>query len=75
MVSQEALKRRGFGAFLWDVRNKLDVCTFRHEQHTSTYRRISADVLPDAAWAFAADVGLLWWVERFYPGSHIKAVA
>lgn len=65
-VSKQALKRRGLHAFLWDTRNKIDVCTHRHEQVTNAYRPISAELLPDDVWAFAADVGLTWWVERMY---------
>ena len=74
-ISKQALKRRSLHAFLWDVRNKVDVCTFRHEQITTNAKPLPADLLPDAVWAFAADVGLTWWVERFYPSERAEVAA
>lgn len=74
-IAQQALKRRGLRAFLWDLRGKVDVCERRHSQHTTRVKPIPADLLPDAVWALAADLGLTWWVERMYPSSRVEAVA
>lgn len=72
-VSKQALKKRGLFAYLWDLRNKVDVCEHRHEQHTSGFKPIPRDLLPPAVFEFAGDVGLRWWLDRFYPATEAAA--
>jgi len=65
-VTQQALRKRGLDAFLWDTRNKVDVCERAHAAHHNRSRPIPAELLPDSVWAFAADLGLVWYLERYY---------
>lgn len=66
VVSKQALKKRGWHVFLWDTRNKLDVCEGRHAQHTDGVAAIPFELVPAAALEFARDLELEWYVERFY---------
>lgn len=66
VISQQALKKRGWHLFLWDLRNKLDVCERRHRQHTDGVAAIPLALVPVDALGFARDLDLEWWVERFY---------
>ncbi len=68
-VSKQALKRRGLFAHLWDRRNRVPVCRFRHEQETSGYKPIPRGLLPASVFEFADELGLRWWVEKHYPAS------
>jgi len=67
IISQQQLKRQGLGQFLWDRRNRLDVCWRRHEQHEKAVKRIPRRILPDQALAFADELGLTRLIERYYP--------
>lgn len=66
IISKMALKRRGLHEHLWDIRNRLPVCTYRHEQATVAYRQIPLGVLPPEAWEFATELSLLGFLYRHY---------
>lgn len=69
IVSKELLKKRRLFAFLMDLRNRLPVCSRRHSQHTTAFKRIPRDVLPAAAFEFADELGLGWYVDKHYPAA------
>jgi len=69
ILTQQCLRKHGLDAFLWDQRNKFDCCERVHAAHHNRSRPIPAELLPDAAWAFASDVGLTWMIERYYGAS------
>lgn len=66
-IDKRALKRRGLHRYLWDLRNRVPVCEWRHEQHTTRVKPIPRGLLPASVFEFAAELGLSWWVDRFYP--------
>lgn len=67
VISQQKLKRLGRVDLLHDHRNRLSVCRSRHSLHESASFRISRAALPLAAFAFAAELDLMWWLEERYP--------
>ncbi len=67
LISKQALKKRGLEIHLWDTRNRLPVCERRHDLHTRRIEPLPRSLIPVEAWAFADEVGLRWWLERFYP--------
>lgn len=67
VIAKQTLKRHGLHLHLWDVRNRLPVCEHRHAQHTNASKPIPREFVSAAAWEFAAEVGLEWWLDRFYP--------
>lgn len=68
VVAQGALRRRGLAhpTALWDLRIKLDVCERRHDLHTRAIKRIPLELVPPAAFEFAREHRLEWWITRFY---------
>jgi hypothetical protein len=67
-ISQQALKRRGLHAHLWDPRNAVALCSEPcHRRVTSRKRPLFWHELPDAAKDFADALGLLGYLERRYP--------
>jgi len=67
LITKQALKKRGLEIHLWDIRNRLPVCERRHDLHTRRIQVIPRDLIPVEAWQFADEIGLRWWLERFYP--------
>lgn len=67
VISQQALRKRGLHDFLWDVRNGVGVCGRAHRRHDLATERIPREKLPPCVWEFAAEHGLTWYLERFYP--------
>lgn len=66
VIAKATLRKAGFAASLDDLRNRLPVCEYRHEQHTTSYKTIPRSVLPAAVFEFAEEVGLTWWITRHY---------
>ena len=73
-IPQQTLKNRGFHPFLWDTRNKVDVCEYRHEQITTAYKPLPLILLPTPVFKFAAELGLGWYLERHY-GAQAESAA
>jgi hypothetical protein len=67
LIAKGALKRRHLDEHLWDKRNRLAVCEWRHEQHTTRFKPIPRELLPPAVWEFAEELGLTYLIERAYP--------
>lgn len=67
VLTQQALRKRGFEEFLWDKRNRLATCEGAHMRHHTRIRPIPRELLPDSAFEFAAELGLTWLLERVYP--------
>ncbi len=67
VTEARTLRKRGYHDHLYDTRNRLPVCEYRHEQHTSAYRRIPRRVVPPAAWEFARELDLEYLILRYYP--------
>lgn len=72
IITQQALRKRGFTWSLWDTRNGLPICAHRHAQHTRAIQRIPYEALPQSAIEFANEVGLEWQLERYYPRTEEK---
>lgn len=66
VLPQRVLKREGYEARLWDPRNGIGLCELHHTRHERRLAVVPLLLLPDAAIAFAEEVGLGWWLERFY---------
>lgn len=67
------LRREGHADKLWDLRNMVPVCSYCHGRHHLGARRITEDLLPAPALAFASELGLDWWIERTYPANPAHA--
>lgn len=74
-ITQQTLKNRGLHAWLWDTRNKVDVCTHRHEQITSAHKPLPRRLLPAAVFEFADELGLGWFLDKHYPFARVEAAA
>ena len=71
VLDKRLLRARGLHAVVWDPRNGMFIKTFIHLGQTNGLRRIPRDKIPDAAWAFAREIGE-WAVQRLeadYPPS------
>jgi hypothetical protein len=82
VVSQRFLRdlarERGLyaAALLSDPRNRLVLCSGPfscHARHEAAFRRVPRRLVPESAWEFASDLGLEWYVERFYPEEGLDA--
>ena len=73
MISRELLTRlareKGLDplALIYDQRNGMVLCELDHARHTGAFQRVPRSKLSPANWAFADELGITWWVERFYP--------
>lgn len=66
VIDQEKLRDVGREDLLWDPRNRLRVDNRTHRRHTNAVERIRRDALRPEHLEFAAELGLEWWIERFY---------
>jgi 5-methylcytosine-specific restriction endonuclease McrA len=68
-VLRRMAKRYGYDLLrlLWDPRNGVAVCERCHDAHTTARRRIPRWAIPASAFAFAAEYGLSYVLEREYP--------
>jgi hypothetical protein len=73
LIPAAVLRKHGLAAFLMDVRNRAAVCSHRHEQITSAYKPFPVALLSDVFFEFAADAGLMWWVDRHFPDAKAAA--
>jgi hypothetical protein len=71
-IYSQVLRRHGLHEYLADHRNRLALVRNVHLNHHSGSDPLPIDLLPDAVWEFAADVGLVWWLEKHY---HAAVVA
>lgn len=67
IVEKGELRRDGHLDHLWDRRNGLCLCRYHHFRHHSRAQPVPRDLLPAAAFEFAAELGLLHAIERAYP--------
>lgn len=69
VVTQQHLRKRGLSRHAWDRRIGLTVCERGHRRHHSALERIPVDVLPAEVVGFVTDLGLGWYLERYYQAS------
>lgn len=78
IIAAQQLRKRGLHGRVWDARNGLWVANAPHmaHEHTGGSHRIARELLPAAAWAFAAELdalaGTQWasaYLERMYPAA------
>jgi hypothetical protein len=69
VIPKSVLIRRGFRAFVMDKRNRIALCRTHHSNHHSRSQPIPRELLPEAAFRFADELGLRWYLERHYPAS------
>ena len=67
VITQQALRRRGLDAYLWDTRNGFCACEGTHRRHSLAVERICYDDLPYSAFQFANEHRLAWMIDRYYP--------
>jgi hypothetical protein len=73
VIYAQTLRKHGLHAFLTDHRNRLPVRRDKHLNHHSGVQPISRELLLPAVFEFAAEVGLLWWLDRHYPAVSERA--
>lgn len=73
LISQQALKKRGLEAHLWDRRNGIAVCEKAHMRNDAAIERFPAARIPAEAWEFAAWLGLTYLLERTYGKRELAA--
>lgn len=66
VVTQQHLRKRGLSRHAWDRRIGLTVCERGHRRHHSALERIPFNVLPSEVVSFVTELGLDWYLERFY---------
>lgn len=67
VITQQALRKRGFADLIWDTWNGLCLCCRHHARHTKAVQRVSYDKLSPKNVAFADALDLGWMLERYYP--------
>jgi hypothetical protein len=67
LLTQQQLRKRGLSDVAYDVRNGMGLCNRHHRRHTRAVERIPFAVLPERAHEFAAELGLGWLLDRYYP--------
>lgn len=72
VITQQQLKRRKLHHLLWDTDNGVPVCERAHRRHTLAVERISRDLLPAGALAFAERNELTHVLERSYPKRRVN---
>ena len=73
-IGRQQLCRLGVDRrFLFDTRNRVPVCEFRHEQHTTGYKPIPRGALPASVFEFASELALDWWIDKHYAPSAVAA--
>lgn len=73
VIDREKLNQIGRPDLVYDVRNRFRIDHRTHRRHTTAVERIPFEWLPAAAIEFAREIGLVWWLERFYPSSRAAA--
>lgn len=73
ILPKRVLRCEGYEDRFWAVPNGLVLCEFHHMSHENRSRVIDAALLPSTAWAFARDLGMDWWLERFYGAAESEA--
>jgi len=66
VIGRQTLRRHGLSGHAWDRRNRVFACYRAHRRSDLAVERFPVDRLPESVWEFAADTGLLWWLERIY---------
>jgi hypothetical protein len=66
-IPKRVLIRLGYGDYVNDVRNRVPTCRHDHESHETRARPIRRVELPQAVFEFADELGLGWYIDRFYP--------
>lgn len=69
IVTAQFLRVNGFADRLWDPRNRLPLCRQCHAAHHGTRRITRRFLLMNApgVFAFAAELGVDWVLDREYP--------
>lgn len=66
VISKQALKSRGLQDYLWDTRNGLSACYKAHRRSDSAVERFPRSRIPEAAEAFALELGIDYLLDRYY---------
>ena len=69
VVTQQHLRKRGLTQHAWDRRIGVTVCERGHRRHHAATERICVDFLPAEVVAFVTELGLDWYLERYYQPS------
>lgn len=67
VITQQALRKRGFAELKWDTWNGLCLCCRHHARHTKAVQRVMYERLRPKNIAFANSLELGWMLERYYP--------
>ena len=67
ILARRTLRAMGLEAHMHDPRNALGVCRAHHDRHEDYTRRIPRELLPKGVFAFAAELGIGWLLDREYP--------
>ena len=70
VVTQQHLRKRHLDC-AWDRRIGVTVCERAHRRHHSAHERIPYDSLPTEVVGFVTDLGLDWYLERYYADAPI----
>jgi hypothetical protein len=70
VVTQQHLRKRDLDC-AWDRRIGVTVCERAHGRHHSAHERIPYDALPSEVVSFVGELGLDWYLERYYADAPI----
>lgn len=67
VITQQHLRKYGYESLRWSVENGTPVCDEPcHRRHSSARERIPRAKLPVAAVRFAEELGMEWYLTRYY---------
>lgn len=67
VIAAQKLRRIGREDVVTDPRNGMSLCEKHHRRHTLGFERIPFSALREETITFADELGLVWYLERFYP--------
>jgi len=67
VVTQQTLRKRGLDNAIWDTRMGVAVCERSHIRHTLASSRIRFEDLPASVVEYVQNLGLQWYLDRYYP--------
>ena len=73
VIPKHLLKKHDLHAHLWDARNGIAVTTRVHDRHHAGLELIPASCLPASVYEFAAEHGLIWFLEKHYATEEVSA--
>lgn len=73
VVTRQTLRKHGLEIEEWNVDNRMGLCERHHDRHHARSQPVQMELVPGVAVDFAFELGLEWWLERYYPADEAAA--